>query len=105
DACLLSDEVYENLVFDGRRHAGALAVPRLRERCLAVDSFGQSFNATGWKVGYCVASPALTVEFRKVHQFLTFAVSTPVQPAISDFLSEDPPYADGLAGSYPPPPE
>ena len=100
DAFLLSDEVYENLVFDGRRHAGALAVPALRDRTFAAYSFGKSFNATGWKVGYCVAAPALTAEFRKVHQFLTFAVSTPVQRAIADFLVEDPFFADGLAGFY-----
>ena len=99
-ACLLSDEVYENLVFDGRRHAGALVEPRLRERCFAVYSFGKSFNATGWKVGYCVAAPPLTAEFRKVHQFLTFAVSTPAQHAIAGFLREEPAFADGLADFY-----
>lgn len=99
-AWLLSDEVYENLVFDGRRHASALAHPRLRERCFAAFSFGKAFNATGWKVGFCVAAPALTAELRKVHQFLTFAVSTPMQHAIADFLREEPSWADGLADFY-----
>ena len=82
---MLSDEVYEALVFDGRRHAGVLGNERLRG-ALRVFSFGKTFNATGWKVGYCVAAPPLTAEFRKVHQLLTFAVSTPVQHAIADFM-------------------
>ena len=94
DAFVLSDEVYEALVFDGRRHAGVLGNARLRERAFAVFSFGKTYNATGWKVGYCVAAPPLTAEFRKVHQFLTFAVSTPVQHAIADFMREAPGFAD-----------
>ena len=99
-ALVLSDEVYESLVFDGRRHASVLSNERLRGRCFAVFSFGKVYNATGWKVGYCVAAPALTVEFRKLHQFLTFSVSTPVQYAISDFMREDPGFHDGLAAFY-----
>jgi methionine transaminase len=99
-ACVLSDEVYESLVYDGRRHAGVLSVPRLRERAFAVYSFGKTYNATGWKVGYCIAAPALTAEFRKVHQFLTFAVSTPMQHAISDFMRESPGFPDELAPFY-----
>lgn len=100
DAFLLSDEVYEALVFDGRRHAGALSNRRLRDRVFTVFSFGKTYNATGWKVGYCLAAPALTAEFRKVHQFLTFAVSTPMQHAIADFMREAPGFADGLAPFY-----
>ena len=100
DAYVLSDEVYEALVFDGRRHAGVLGNARLRERAFAVFSFGKTYNATGWKVGYCVASPPLTAEFRKVHQFLTFAVSTPVQHAIADFMREAPEFADGQGRFY-----
>jgi methionine aminotransferase len=100
DAYLLSDEVYEALVFDGRRHAGVLGNARLRERAFAVFSFGKTYNATGWKVGYCVAAPPLTAEFRKVHQFLTFAVSTPVQHAIADFMREAPEFADGQGPFY-----
>jgi methionine aminotransferase len=97
---VLSDEVYEALVFDGRRHAGVLGNARLRKRAFAVFSFGKTFNATGWKVGYCVAAPSLTAEFRKVHQFLTFAVSTPMQHAIADFLREQPAFADGQGAFY-----
>lgn len=100
DAFVLSDEVYEALVFDGRRHAGVLGNARLRDRAFAVFSFGKSYNATGWKVGYCVAAPALTAEFRKVHQFLTFAVSTPVQHAIADFMREQPAFVDRQAPFY-----
>ena len=100
DAFVLSDEVYDSLVFDGRRHAGVLANARLRERAFAVFSFGKTYNATGWKVGYCLAAPALSDEFRKVHQFLTFAVSTPVQHAIADFMREAPGFADELAPFY-----
>ncbi len=100
DAFVLSDEVYESLVYDGRRHAGVLSNPRLRERAFAVFSFGKTYNATGWKVGYCIAAPALTTEFRKVHQFLTFAVSTPVQHAIADFMRESPEFPDELAPFY-----
>lgn len=100
DAYVLSDEVYEALVFDGRRHAGVLGCERLRGRAFAVFSFGKTFNATGWKVGYCVAAPPLTAEFRKVHQYLTFAVSTPVQHAIADFMREAPEFVDGQARFY-----
>lgn len=100
DARLLSDEVYEPLVFDGRRHVGALSNRRLRERAFTVFSFGKTYDATGWKVGYCVAAPSLTAEFRKVHQFLTFSVSTPMQHAIAEFIREAPGFADGLAAFY-----
>lgn len=90
DAWLLSDEVYERLTFDGRVHASVLAHPTLRARSFAVYSFGKVFDATGWKVGYCVAPPAATTEFRKVHQFVTFAVNSPVQRALAGFLAEHP---------------
>jgi methionine transaminase len=100
DAYVLSDEVYEALVFDGHQHAGVLGNSHLRGRAFAVFSFGKTFNATGWKVGYCVAAPPLTAEFRKVHQFLTFAVSTPVQHAIADFMREQPAFADGQGAFY-----
>jgi methionine aminotransferase len=100
DACLLSDEVYDSLVFDGRRHVSALSNRRLRDRAFSVFSFGKTFNATGWKIGYCLAAPELTREFRKVHQFLTFSVSTPMQHAIADFLREQPGFADGQAAFY-----
>jgi len=100
DAFVLSDEVYECLVFDGRAHAGVLSNARLRERAFAVFSFGKTFNATGWKVGYCIAAPALTAELRKVHQFLTFAVSSPMQHAIAAFLREEPEFAAGQSAFY-----
>ena len=90
DALLLADEVYEHLVLDGRRHVSVLSHPRLRERSFAVFSFGKTFHATGWRLGYCVAPPQLTAEFRKVHQFNTFAVFTPVQHAIAQYLAEHP---------------
>jgi methionine aminotransferase len=99
-AYVLSDEVYEALVFDGRRHAGVLGNARLRRRAFAVFSFGKTYNATGWKVGYCIAAPPLTAEFRKVHQFLTFAVSTPVQHAIAEFMREAPEFADSQGPFY-----
>ena len=99
-ALVMSDEVYECLVYDGRRHCSVLSNERLRSRCFAVFSFGKACNATGWKIGYCVAAPALTAEFRKVHQFLTFSVSTPVQHALADFMREEPAFHDTLAPFY-----
>jgi methionine aminotransferase len=85
---VLSDEVYEHMVFDGRQHASALQVPSLAERSFVLSSFGKTYHATGWKVGYCIAPPLLTAEVRRVHQFLTFAVSTPAQHAIADVLAQ-----------------
>jgi methionine aminotransferase len=84
---VLSDEVYEHLIYDGRRHESVLRYPGLRARSLSVYSFGKTFHNTGWKVGYCLAPPALTREFRKVHQFNVFSVNTPVQHALADFLA------------------
>lgn len=86
DLLVLSDEVYEHLVFDGQRHASVLSHPGLRPRSFAVYSFGKTFHATGWKVGYCVAAPELTAEFRKLHQYLVFSVSTPMQAALAAHL-------------------
>ncbi|MBK7871166.1 MAG: aminotransferase class I/II-fold pyridoxal phosphate-dependent enzyme [Saprospiraceae bacterium] len=83
---VLSDEVYEHLIYDGESHQSVLRYPGLRERSLAVYSFGKTFHNTGWKLGYCVAPPALTAEFRKVHQFNVFSVNTPMQYALADFL-------------------
>lgn len=94
-ALLLSDEVYEHLVYDGRRHESVLSHPALRERSFAVFSFGKTFHATGWRLGYCVAPPALSAEFRKVHQFNTFAVFTPVQHAVAAYLRD---HADSYQG-------
>ncbi|MEN3111666.1 methionine aminotransferase [Uliginosibacterium paludis] len=86
DLLVLADEVYEHLVFDGQPHRSVLAHSRLRDRSFAVYSFGKTFHATGWKVGYCVAPARLTNEFRKLHQFLVFAVNSPAQHALAAYL-------------------
>ncbi len=99
DTFVLSDEVYEHLVFDGVAPASARQHPGLLGRTFVLASFGKTYHATGWKVGYCVAPPALSAEVRRVHQFLTFAVSTPTQHALADILETDP--ADTHARSLP----
>lgn len=83
---VLADEVYEHIVFDGRSHQSVLRHPELRERSFVISSFGKTYHVTGWKVGYCVAPRALSAEFRKVHQYLTFCTTTPIQFALADFL-------------------
>jgi methionine transaminase len=88
EVLLLSDEVYEHIVFDGEPHQSLARRPALAERAFVVSSFAKTFHITGWKVGYCCAPPALTDEFRRVHQFVVFAVSTPVQHAIAHFLED-----------------
>ncbi len=100
DCLLLSDEVYEHIVFDGETFRSLLSHAELRERSFVVSSFGKTLHATGWKVGYCVAPAPLTREFRKVHQFTTFAVSTPMQLGIADFLGEHPDWCAGLPAFY-----
>lgn len=87
DILVLSDEVYEHIIFDGIKHESVLRYPALYERSMAVFSFGKTYHVTGWKLGYCVAPPHLTVEFRKVHQYLTFASPTPFQHAFADMLA------------------
>jgi methionine transaminase len=89
DIIVLSDEVYEHLIFDGAQHASVLRFPELRERCLSVFSFGKTFHATGWRMGYIVGPEALMREFRKVHQFNVFSVNTPMQHAFADFLQDE----------------
>ncbi|MDQ7990263.1 MAG: methionine aminotransferase [Candidatus Dactylopiibacterium sp.] len=89
DLLVLADEVYEHLVFDGLAHRSVLAHPGLAARSFAVYSFGKTFHATGWKVGYCVAPRALTHEFRTLHQFLVFSVNTPAQHALAQHLGRD----------------
>jgi methionine aminotransferase len=84
---VLSDEVYEHIVFDGVRHESLARDAALRARTFVVGSFGKTYHVTGWKVGYVAAPAALTAEFRKVHQFVTFATSTPVQHALAEFLA------------------
>jgi methionine aminotransferase len=87
---LLGDEVYEHMIFDQRIHASLLRFPALSQRSLVISSFGKTYHATGWKIGYCVASPNLMAEFRKVHQFVQFCVVTPMQYALADFLATRP---------------
>ena len=89
DVLVLSDEVYEHLVFDEKAHQSVLRFPELWNRSLATFSFGKTFHNTGWKVGYCVAPEHLMKEFRKVHQFNVFSVNTPVQHALG-YLSRIP---------------
>jgi methionine aminotransferase len=85
---LLSDEVYEHLVFDGILHPSILRYPNLYQRSIVTFSFGKTFHNTGWKVGYAVAPPKLMREFKKIHQFVVFSVNTPVQYALADYLNE-----------------
>jgi methionine transaminase len=84
---ILSDEVYEQLIFDGVRHYSVLEHPELRERSFALYSFGKVYNNTGWKLGYCIAVPELTAALRRIHQFLAFCVNTPSQYAIAKFMT------------------
>ena len=86
---ILSDEVYENIVFDGKQHLSICKYPELKERSLLVASFGKLFHVTGWKIGYCAAPKVLTDEFRKVHQFNVFCVNTPIQLALAEYMKND----------------
>lgn len=88
DIVVLADEVYEHIVFDGRRHASVAGHVELAARSFVVSSFGKTFHATGWKVGYCLAPRLLSEEFRKVHQFNGFAVHTPTQHALAEYLED-----------------
>jgi len=97
---LLSDEVYEHLVFDGEIHQSLLLRPELAERAFVVSSFGKTYHVTGWKTGYCVAPPDLTRELRKVHQYVTFVGVTPIQYALADFMAEHPDFCLELAAFY-----
>ncbi len=85
---ILSDEVYEHLIFDGRKHESILRYPGLYERSFVCFSFGKVYHCTGWKLGYCVAPPALMKEFRKIHQFNCFTCNSPVQFALAEFLKQ-----------------
>ena len=97
---ILADEVYEHVLYDGRRHASVLAHPELRERSFAVFSFGKTLHATGWRVGYCIAPAAMTREIRKVHQFNTFSIASPLQYAIARYLSRFPDAWMGLSDFF-----
>ena len=89
---ILSDEVYEHIVFDGRRHESMARDPELAARSFVVSSFGKTYHTTGWKIGYCLAPVALSKEFQRIHQFLTFASNTPIQLAYAEFLKNRDPY-------------
>jgi methionine transaminase len=97
---VIADEVYEHVLFDGRRHQSVLQHAELRERSYAVFSFGKTLHATGWRIGYCVAPPELTRELRKVHQFNTFSIVSPLQFAIARYLSAYPDAWQSLAAFF-----
>lgn len=100
DILILSDEVYEHMVYGGVKHESILGHEELRAKSFAVFSFGKTYHATGWKLAYCVAPEALTSEFRKVHQFVTFTTSSFVQYAIADFMAECPEHTRELPNFY-----
>ena len=97
---VLSDEVYEHIIFDGEIHASVLTHPELKEKSMAVFSFGKTYHVTGWKIGYCVAPASVTTEFRKIHQFNVFTTPTPMQWAIADFLESNPQNYQSLGEFY-----
>jgi len=93
DIVIVSDEVYEHIIFDGYEHQSVMRYPKLAERSFVVFSFGKTFHATGWKTGYCIAPENLMTEFRKVHQFQVFSVNTPLQYALAEYMSDAQNYA------------
>ncbi|MBO9354292.1 aminotransferase class I/II-fold pyridoxal phosphate-dependent enzyme [Bordetella petrii] len=96
---LLSDEVYEHIVFDGKPHASLARRPLLAEHAFVISSFGKTYHTTGWKVGYCCAPRQLSAELRKVHQFMVFTVSSPMQFALAEYMRDPQPYT-GLPAFY-----
>ena len=100
DIYLVADEVYEHIVFDGHQHVGLARYPDLFARSFVISSFGKTYHVTGWKVAYCVAPAALTEEFRRIHQFVTFTTATPLQYGIADFLTACPEHHRDLAAFY-----
>ncbi|QBF25283.1 pyridoxal phosphate-dependent aminotransferase [Pseudomonas tructae] len=100
DIYLISDEVYEHLVFDGVQHASVLAHEALYQRAFVVSSFGKTYHVTGWKTGYVVAPPALSAELRKVHQYVNFCGVTPLQWALADFMAAHPEHVEELPAFY-----
>ena len=99
DAFVVSDEVYEHIIYDGVRHESLARYPDLAERAVVISSFGKTYHTTGWKVGYCAAPQALSAEIMRVHQFVTFAVNGAIQRAYADFVARDP-SSEGLAAFY-----
>lgn len=100
DIYLVSDEVYEHLVFDGQSHVSVLSHDELYARAFVVSSFGKTYHVTGWKTGYVVAPPALSAELRKVHQYVNFCGVTPLQWALADFMADHPEHLTELPGFY-----
>ncbi|MEO6517785.1 MAG: pyridoxal phosphate-dependent aminotransferase [Pseudoxanthomonas sp.] len=97
---LVSDEVYEHIVFDGRRHESVLRHPQLAARAFVISSFGKTYHCTGWKIGYAIAPPALSAEFRKVHQYNTFTSFTPAQYAFAAMIRDEPQHYEQLGAFY-----
>ena len=100
DIHVISDEVYEHLIYDGQRHASVLAHDELYQRAFVVSSFGKTYHVTGWKTGYVVAPPALTAELRKIHQYVNFCGVTPLQFALADFMAACPEHVEELPAFY-----
>ncbi len=100
DIMILSDEVYEHIIFDGRRHESVLRYPELAARSFVISSFGKTYHCTGWKIGYCIAPPALTKEFRKVHQYNTFCTFAPAQWAFAEMIRQEPDHYEQLGEFY-----
>ena len=100
DFYVVADEVYEHIVFDGARHESVLRYPELYARSFVVSSFGKTYHLTGWKTGYCVAPRALTVELRRIHQYVNFVANTPIQHALADYMAIAPEYASTLGAFY-----
>jgi methionine aminotransferase len=97
---LLTDEVYEHMVFDGLPHLSLLRYPDLAARAFAVYSFGKTYHATGWRIGYCVAPAALMKEFLRIHQFINFSTNAPMQYALADYMRECPDFHRSLVEFY-----
>ena len=97
---LISDEVYEHIVFDGRRHESILRYPDLAARAFVVSSFGKTYHCTGWKIGYAIAPPALSAEFRKVHQYNVFCTFAPAQHAFAAMVRQEPEHYEQLGAFY-----
>jgi methionine aminotransferase len=100
DFFIVGDEVYEHIVFDGDRHESLLRYPDLYARSFVVSSFGKTYHATGWKTGYCVAPKELTVELRRIHQYVNFVANTPIQHALADYMAVAPEHATSLGAFY-----
>jgi methionine aminotransferase len=100
DTVLLADEVYEHITFDGRPHLSLSRYPDLAARAFCISSFGKTYHATGWRIGYCVAPAVLMREFLAIHQFINFSANAPMQYAIADFLRDFPGHHDELGSFY-----